>query len=207
MLYIFMFMKAKGQRSPRKVNAGPFVGLTEGSRLRILSTQGRGFNPPEGPPHLILPSSGSSRSWGTSSGMSQGQGLETRCSSWLRWPEEGKAKMTCHNCQTECKRFGQTPQGNQRFRCHTCSKTFSDSQPRPLGEMHLSLDRALLCIQLIVEGNSIRSTERITGVHRDTILALLIKAGERSEKLLADMITRVFGCKTWSATKCGVMSE
>ncbi len=55
--------------------------------------------------------------------------------------------------------------------------------------MRLSLDRALLCIQLIVEGNSIRSTERITGVHSDTILALLVKAGERCEKLLADTIT------------------
>jgi IS1 family transposase len=54
--------------------------------------------------------------------------------------------------------------------------------------MRLPLDRALLCIQLIVEGNSIRSTERITGVHRDTILALLVKAGERCEKLLADTI-------------------
>lgn len=99
--------------------------------------------------------------------------------------------MTCHNCQTECKRFGKTPQGNQRFRCRSCSKTFSESQPRPFGEMRLSLDRALLCIQLIVEGNSIRSTERITGVHRDTILALLVKAGERCEKLLADTITRL----------------
>jgi transposase-like protein/IS1 family transposase len=99
--------------------------------------------------------------------------------------------MTCHNCQTECKRFGKTSQGKQRFRCSTCSKTFSESQPRPLGEMRLSLDRALLCIQLIVEGNSIRSTERITGVHRDTILALLVKAGQRCEKLLAETIKAV----------------
>lgn len=97
--------------------------------------------------------------------------------------------MTCHNCQTVCKRFGKTPQGNQRFRCGTCAKTFSESQSRPLGEMRLSLDRALLCIQLIVEGNSTRSTERITGVHRDTILSLLVKAGQRCEQLLADTIT------------------
>jgi hypothetical protein len=54
--------------------------------------------------------------------------------------------------------------------------------------MRLSLDRALFCIQLMVEGDSIRSTERITGVHRDAILALLVKAGERCEKLLADPI-------------------
>lgn len=96
--------------------------------------------------------------------------------------------MTCHNCQTECKRFGKSRQGNQRFRCRTCSKTFSDSR-RPLGEMRLPLDRALLCLQLVVEGNSVRSTERITGVHRDTILALVVKAGEKCERLLAEKIT------------------
>jgi IS1 family transposase len=57
--------------------------------------------------------------------------------------------------------------------------------------MRIPLDRALLCLQLIVEGNSIRSTERVTGVHRDTILALLVKAGERCEKLLDETITRL----------------
>jgi IS1 family transposase len=54
--------------------------------------------------------------------------------------------------------------------------------------MRLSLDRALMCVQLIVEGNSIRSTERITGIHRDTILALLVLAGQRCEKLLEDKV-------------------
>ncbi len=96
--------------------------------------------------------------------------------------------MTCHNCQIECKRFGRNRAGHQRFRCRKCSRTFTESVPRPLGDMRLSLDRALMCVQLIVEGNSIRSTERITGVHRDTILALLVLAGERCEKLLADKI-------------------
>ena len=54
--------------------------------------------------------------------------------------------------------------------------------------MRLSLDRALLCLQLLLEGNSVRSTERITGVHRDTILSLLEVAGLRAEKLLSDRI-------------------
>jgi len=99
--------------------------------------------------------------------------------------------MTCHNCQIECKRFGKTPQGHQRYRCGQCSKTFSDIPQKPLDEMRIPLDRALLCLQLIVEGNSIRSVERVTGVHRDTILALLVKAGERCEKLLADTIIKV----------------
>jgi|ERR1700674_1027677 len=116
-------------------------------------------------------------------GMSQGQVWKPAVILAL-WPEESKTKMTCHNCQTECKRFGKTRQGNQRFRCRTCSKTFSESQPRPLGDMRLSLDRALLCLQLIVEGHSVRSTERITGVHRDTVLARSASRGEMREALV-----------------------
>ena len=54
--------------------------------------------------------------------------------------------------------------------------------------MRLPLDRALLCLQLLLEGNSIRSTERITGVHRDTIMGLLEVAGLRAERLLEKRI-------------------
>lgn len=57
--------------------------------------------------------------------------------------------------------------------------------------MRLPVDRALLCVQLLCEGNSVRSTERITGVHRDTILALLTLAGQRCEKLMEDKIASV----------------
>lgn len=96
--------------------------------------------------------------------------------------------MTCHNCQVECKRFGRNRAAHQRFRCRQCSHTFTESGPRPLGDMRLPLERALLCLQLIVEGNSIRSTERITGVHRDTILGLLEVAGLRAKKLLSERI-------------------
>ena len=41
---------------------------------------------------------------------------------------------------------------------------------------------------LLVEGNSVRSVERITDVHRDTILRLLVLAGERCERLMEDKI-------------------
>ena len=54
--------------------------------------------------------------------------------------------------------------------------------------MRLPLDRALLCLQLLLEGNSVRSTERITQVHRDTILSLLEVAGLRAERLLSERI-------------------
>ncbi|MBK7380347.1 MAG: hypothetical protein IPJ03_15415 [Ignavibacteriales bacterium] len=44
---------------------------------------------------------------------------------------------------------------------------------------------------MLVEGNSIRSIERVTGVHRDTIMRLGIKLGEQakefSDKLLVNI--------------------
>jgi len=45
-------------------------------------------------------------------------------------------------------------------------------------------DKALLAIQLLIEGTSIRSTERVTGLHRDTIMRLLQVAGERCINLM-----------------------
>ena len=99
--------------------------------------------------------------------------------------------MTCHNCQILCKKFGKHRNGLQRFRCKQCRRTFTEEHARPLDEMRLSIEKAVLCLQLLVEGNSVRSTERITGVHRDTILDLLILAGERCERLLTEKIKGV----------------
>jgi IS1 family transposase len=50
--------------------------------------------------------------------------------------------------------------------------------------MRVSEDVALRAIQCLIEGCSIRSTERMTGLHRDTIMQLLILAGERCSKLM-----------------------
>lgn len=92
--------------------------------------------------------------------------------------------MTCHNCQTACKRFGKHRNGLQRFRCNQCSKTYTEDHQRPLDEMRLPLDRAENVLRLLLEGMSVRSVERVTGVHRDTILRLLVLAGERCQRLM-----------------------
>src|SRR5260370_36628179 len=55
--------------------------------------------------------------------------------------------------------------------------------------MYEPQDRAVLALHLLIEGNSIRSTARITKLDRNTIMTLLVRAGERCEKLLADRIT------------------
>lgn len=95
--------------------------------------------------------------------------------------------MTCIKCQhTTVKKFGRYGRLRiQRYRCTSCSTTFSDPKPvSSLGTMRISEESALRAIQCLIEGCSIRSTERMTGLHRDTIMQLLVLAGERCEKLL-----------------------
>jgi len=50
--------------------------------------------------------------------------------------------------------------------------------------MRLPMEKAESILKLLVEGCSIRSIERITNVHRDTIMRLLLLAGERSQQLM-----------------------
>lgn len=50
--------------------------------------------------------------------------------------------------------------------------------------MRLPLDKAENVLRLLLEGMSVRSVERVTGVHRDTILRLLLLAGERCQRLM-----------------------
>jgi len=92
--------------------------------------------------------------------------------------------MNCETCNKPAQRYGKDRKGNQRFRCLSCKVSFLEPQERPLGEMRLSMDKALSVIQHLVEGCSIRTTERITKVEKRTILNLLEVVGERCEKLM-----------------------
>jgi IS1 family transposase len=54
--------------------------------------------------------------------------------------------------------------------------------------MRLPLDKATAILKLLVEGMSVRSIERVTQVHRDTILRLLLVAGDRSTRMMETMM-------------------
>lgn len=58
----------------------------------------------------------------------------------------------------------------------------------------LNSQKQEMIIGALVEGSSIRSIERMTGVHRDTIMRLLVKAGDSCEKIM-DAEMRNFPCK------------
>ncbi|HEX3152357.1 MAG TPA: IS1 family transposase [Gemmataceae bacterium] len=96
--------------------------------------------------------------------------------------------MLCPTCQTEARKFGRDRDGNQRYQCQTCRKTFSDRPVRALGDMRLNMDKALTVLHHLVEGVSIRATMRLTGVNRNTIIDLLMLMGERCERLLSGRI-------------------
>lgn len=50
--------------------------------------------------------------------------------------------------------------------------------------MRLPVERAEQVLRCLLEGASVRSTERMTGVNRNTILSLLVVAGEKCSSLL-----------------------
>ncbi|HYM19624.1 MAG TPA: hypothetical protein VEW28_01330 [Candidatus Kapabacteria bacterium] len=58
----------------------------------------------------------------------------------------------------------------------------------------LSLEEQATVLSLLCEGNSIRSTERITGIHRDTIMRLTVRAGEKAQ-VIQDRTLRNLNCK------------
>jgi transposase-like protein/IS1 family transposase len=96
--------------------------------------------------------------------------------------------MNCQNCNGQTKKFGRDRKGNPRVRCLSCGKTQTVPYAKPLGSMYLAEDKALSCLNLLVEGMSVRAIERVTGVHRDTILDLLVTVGAKCEKLMDEKI-------------------
>ncbi len=59
----------------------------------------------------------------------------------------------------------------------------------------LPLDKQQTAIQALIEGNSIRSTERMTGVHRDTLMRLLIRVGNGCAQFLDKYVRGVRASK------------
>src|ERR1051325_9929306 len=99
--------------------------------------------------------------------------------------------MNCPTCQNEARKFGRDRDGNQRYQCLGCRKTFADRPARPLGDMRITLEKALVVLHHLVEGVSIRATMRLTGTKRNTIIDLLTLMGERCESMLAGRINRI----------------
>lgn len=101
------------------------------------------------------------------------------------------ATMTCMKCDVRCQRFGKHRNGLRRFRCPQCKKTYTEPHQLTLGEMYVSEEKIVLALRMLLEGNSIRSTMRITELDSNTITKALVLPGERCEKVMARLIINV----------------
>lgn len=101
-----------------------------------------------------------------------------------------KIEMTCQN--TKCRFFqkeqgkdlikkGFNRAGHRQYFCYHCRKTFVETANTPLFHKHLSETEIITICKHLVEKNGIRSIERITGHHRDTIGRLLEDLAEHAE--------------------------
>ena len=57
---------------------------------------------------------------------------------------------------------------------------------------HLKIDKKRIILKLLCEGCTVRGVERVVGTHRDTILRLLLAAGEHCESILENEVRGVY---------------
>jgi len=101
--------------------------------------------------------------------------------------------MTCHNCRIEMVKAGfYGPNRVQRYKCQQCNKRFADPVAKPFdADVRLPREKVVMILHCIVEDNSVRSTSRLCGVEKKTVLNYLALAGENCERFLSDRIRNV----------------
>jgi transposase-like protein len=97
-----------------------------------------------------------------------------RCTQYLREKDKaiikkGKYKTTKH----------------QRYLCLNCNTFFMETKGTPLYRKHLTEPEILNICKHLVEKNGVRSIERLTGHHRDTIGILLEDMAEHAQNVSA----------------------
>ena len=95
-----------------------------------------------------------------------------------------------HHCRFYLKeegkdiiKSGKYATGHQRYYCHHCGTYFMETKGTPLYRKHLSETEIINICKHLVEKNGVRSIERLTGHHRDTIGNLLEDMAEHAQKM------------------------
>ena len=103
-----------------------------------------------------------------------------------------KVKLNCHCCNGIAKRRGFYRNKNfnvQHFECLKCGTSFSDKQP--LDNLRVDFKQACRVLDLLGEGVGIRATSRLTGLHQQTVLNVLARAGSKARRFLDATIKNV----------------
>jgi len=129
--------------------------------------------------------------------------------------QRSEINITCQNMK--CRYFlkesgkdivkrGKNRAGHQQYYCNHCHKWFVETANTPLYHKHLSESEIINICKHLLEKNGIRSIERITGHHRDTIGRLLEDMAEHAEQMNDYLIENLgltpFECdEFWSFVK------
>lgn len=69
--------------------------------------------------------------------------------------------------------------------------TCSEERESLFADMRVPEDKALIALHMLCEGSSVRAVSRVTGLHKGTVLKLLVAAGEACERFMAERIVGV----------------
>jgi len=102
--------------------------------------------------------------------------------------------QVCHN--HDCPMYNVREAGNIKFhahygrnkeiheiKCERCGSFFSENKGTPFFDLRLPREKILLILKLLAEGNGIRGSARIAGVHRDTVARILERTAAHLEKV------------------------
>jgi transposase-like protein len=80
-------------------------------------------------------------------------------------------------------KFGKTKAGRQRYKCKTCSATFTETKGTIFYRCRTAEDEIIDVLALIAEGNRISSLVRAKGHKEDTIIEWIRKAGQHAAEI------------------------
>ena len=98
--------------------------------------------------------------------------------------------MKCPFCQNENHKVHQRNGHacNTIYRCLGCNRCFSERRFSPYAKLKLAPEKVVRVLHGLVEGCSVRATERLEDVHRDTILRALVMAGNLCRNVLDRLV-------------------
>jgi transposase-like protein/IS1 family transposase len=110
-------------------------------------------------------------------------------------------------CEHAWKKNGSDKNGNPRKRCKICGTSYVYRQFTALGEMRIDLDEAARAIEMLCEGMSVRAVCRLTGLNKQTVLKLVVRAGrgiaEFSERTIRGLTVAECECdELWAFIYC-----
>src|SRR3954470_6297756 len=103
--------------------------------------------------------------------------------------------MTCIRCNHDtAKKFGFYGKRHiRRFRCKSCRITFAEPHSK-VGNHYTDPVKAEQALSMMLEGMSVRAISRLTGLHLQTVLALMNTAAVNAQRVF-DTRVRNVRCK------------